>query len=377
MKKNILLLAFTFTIISASWSQLALTLQVPQTGLLLKPQLWNAIIVNSYTVSKNVYLGLTLSDATTGDPVMTAMTSHFAVATGSLQVQETSVAPVTYTSLSGDVANTDPDGYLTAGNYMACYTLFEIQEAGAIPVADQCIPLTVEPVSPPFLNTPFDQQVLNNPFPQFTWIPPAPPGIYSYLNYDFTLVEVNNGQSYADAIEQNLPVYSTNLTDAFLNYPASAISLDTGKTYAWKVIAKNNQQYSAQSEIWTFSITDTGWYSKPGLSAYTKLKRTLDASMSVSVKDLLAYYENNAADSVVSYSIYNIDPQAENSNGPELIDSGMLVLIPGVNLVKFSSEQLHGLSDGKEYLLQIYNSRNEYWYMKFIYYKSEGKAENQ
>lgn len=375
MKKIKLLLILTFFVTTSLWSQLALTLQVPQAGVLLKPQLWNAVVVNSYPASKQVYIGLTLSDVTTGNPVMTALTSHFTVNTGSFQVQESTVSPISYDYLSSDITNRDPDGYLPAGNYSACFTLFEIQEAGAIPVTEQCMPLIVEPVSPPILNTPFNQEVIYNPFPQFTWIPPAPLEIFSYLNYDFILVEVQDGQNYADAIEQNLPVYAANLPDAFLNYPASAISLDTGKTYAWRVIAKNNQQYAAQSEIWTFSVKDTGWFYRQSLSAYTKLKRTLDASMSVSVKNLQVYYENDASDSSIVYTIYKIDPTS-GSGGTELLDSGRVDLFPGANLIDLPPDKLPKLEDGKQYLFQLYNSRNEFWNMKFIYYKSEEKTEN-
>jgi hypothetical protein len=39
------------------------------------------------------------------------------------------------------------------------------------------------------------------------------------------------------------------------NYPASNKTLDTGKVYAWRVIAKNGETFAAQSEVWTFRIT--------------------------------------------------------------------------------------------------------------------------
>lgn len=370
MKKIILFLAFLFPLIHSLKAQFSLTLQVPQTGVLLKPQLWNAVVVNSYPSSRQVYLGLTLSDIATGDPILTATTQQFTIATGSLLVQESNLSPITYDYLSSDITDRDPEGYLPAGSYSACYTLFEIQENSGTAVAQQCTPVTVEPVSPPVLNTPFNQQPIHNFFPQFTWIPPTPLEIFSNLNYDFTLVEVGDGQSAADAMQQNLPVYTTNVTDAYFNYPVSGNSLDTGKIYAWQVTAKNNSEFAAQSDIWTFSITDTGLINtNSNFSSYTKLKRVLDASLSVSVTHLLAYYENEAEDSAAHYSIYNIQPQAQNNQNLQLVDSGTVILSEGINLIDLPAASLEGLDDGKQYLFQLYNSRNEVWSMKFIYYK--------
>lgn len=370
MKKILLLVACACFIATSLLAQITLALQVPQAGILLKPQLWNAVITNSYSSSKQLYIGLTLSKVSTGEPVITALTNQFACPSGTFVVQESSVSPITYDYLTSNVTDRNPEGYLPAGSYVACYSVFEIQENGGTPLAEECIPVTIEPVSPPILNIPFDQEIIHTLLPQFTWIPPTPVDIFSNLNYDFVLVEVQEGQGYADAIQQNLPVYSTNCNDAYLNYPSSALSLDTGKTYAWQITAKNENEFAAQSEIWTFTIKDTILGNGQVSSSFIKLKRDLDASISLSIKNLLVYYENDAGDSSVLYNIYDIDSHSQNQGNAQLVDSGQIILSPGVNLITLFPNQIGNLESGKEYLFQLYTSRNEIWSTKFIYYST-------
>ena len=368
MNKIILVFVYLFSI-TTSFAQLTLTLQVPQTGILLKPQLWNAIITNSYPDAKQIYLGLTLSDVSTGEPVLSATTSEFNVTTGVLQVMESNVAPISYDYLVSAIADRNPEGYLPAGTYNACYTIFVVTEGTGTPLVEECTPVVIDPVSPPILNIPFDGQLIHNPYPQFNWIPPSPLEIFSDLNYDFVLVEVADGQSEADAIEQNLPLYITNTRDIFLNYPGPYAQLDTGKLYAWQITAKNGNQFAAKSEIWTFSLSDTSVQTGAlNFNGYTKLKRTLDASIAAVSDNLLAYYENNAEDSLIQYNIYDID---ENGDALKLVTEGQLNLTAGINLISIPLQGITNIANNKQYLFQIRNSNSETWSMKFICYKND------
>lgn len=370
---NKIVLAFVCLCFCAtSYSQFTLTLQVPQSGILLKPQLWSGIITNSYPDSKQIFLGLTLSDVSNGEPIFTATTSKFYMATGALQFMESNLSPISYDYLSSDITDRNPQGYLPAGTYNVCYTVFLIDENSGIPLVEECTPVIVEPVSPPILNIPFDKQVIHNPYPQFSWIPPTPLEIFSNLNYDFVLVEVQNEQSEADAIEQNLPLYTANVNDLYLNYPASSQKLDTGKIYAWQITAKNNGEYAAKSEVWTFSLSDTTLKTPyENFNGFTKLKRTLDASISSVAERLLVYYENDAEDSLIQYNIYDINENPQNIGSLKLITAGEIKLKPGVNLISIPLEQIHDIANNKLYMYQMHNSRDENWSMKFIYYKKD------
>jgi hypothetical protein len=115
--------------------------------------------------------------------------------------------------------------------------------------------VSVEPLSPPLLNTPGDKDTLDTQYPQFSWLPPMPVNLFSSLNYDLLVVEVKDGQTPEMAIQQNLPVYNIgNYTMQVNSYPASNMGLDSGKLYAWRIIAKNAGLFAAQSDVWVFSI---------------------------------------------------------------------------------------------------------------------------
>ena len=88
-------------------------------------------------------------------------------------------------------------------------------------------------------------------------MPPTPIDMFSNLTYDFILTEVNGGQSATESIKFNIPVYAnTNLSQPNLIYPASFSRLDTAKTYAWQVTAKNGFSYAGKTEVWTFTIQE-------------------------------------------------------------------------------------------------------------------------
>lgn len=364
MKKQLLLICSLFFILVNTHAQLTLTLQVPSSGVLVKPQLWNAVVTSSYTDIKQVFIGITLSDATTGEPILTATTIQFAIETGAVQVNESNLSPIYYEYLSSRVIDRSPEGYLPAGMFTACYTVFIVQENEGSPVAEECIPITVEPVSPPVLNTPFDQDVLQTHYPQFTWIPPTPPEIFSNLGYDFVLVEVQSGQSAGDAIQQNLPLYTTNQPDLFLNYPSSLNALDTGKMYAWQITAKNGNEYAAQSEIWTFSIAEDSILPPPIEinNPYVRLKKELDASISVANDTLKISYNNDPSDSAISYEMAGIDDDAN-----QILITDSILLKPGDNLLNFPLNGNLGFVASRLYEFRLYNSRNEIWSIKFIF----------
>jgi hypothetical protein len=46
----------------------------------------------------------------------------------------------------------------------------------------------------------------------------------------------------------------SHLQDPVNLYPASAKPLDTGKLYAWRVLALNEDQYIDESDVWTFRL---------------------------------------------------------------------------------------------------------------------------
>ncbi|WP_343692802.1 hypothetical protein [Chitinophaga sp.] len=343
-------------------AQVSMTVQLPPTGVMQKAQLWNILLVSASTSPILVQVTLRVTDARTNQPVLTGASRTFILNKGARQLQVGDVSPVTYEYLS-PAADRSANGMLTAGNYIACYSVMRgIGDAWSV-VGEDCLPFAVEPVSPPILNAPANESTVEENLPQFSWIPPAPQAIFSDLNYDFTIVELRNGQSAAEAMQQNIPVYrAAHNKNMFLNYPASAVQLDTAKKYAWTVIANNGNQFAAQAEIWTFKLKSVH-PEKTFIeeAAFVQLKRGLDAPLITCSGTLQMSYSNDADDTAVKYEIIKLD------ESKKIIQSGVLSLNRGPNQLKVALN--NGFAAGQSYLFHILNGRQEYWNTKFIYNK--------
>ena len=351
----LLLLSFRVT------AQVSMTVQLPPAGVIMKAQLWNIVLVSASTRPVDVRIAIRVSDAQTNQPLFTGITRSISLKKGAKQLQLADVMPVQYEYLS---ATTDRsvNGLLSAGNFLACYTL--IVESGGDKGGDQpgedCIPFTIEPLSPPLLNSPADQSVLDTKLPQFTWLPPAPLNMFSDLNYEMILTEVHTGQSAQESVQQNIPVYrAPYLKNIFVNYPSGGLALDTGRNYAWTVIAKNGPQFAAQTEIWTFRIKGVSVNERAYEEAYVQLKRELDGAATTSTGTLQFAYNNEAGDAAVKYEIVALD------EGNKVVQNGELTLKPGANLLQLKLGR--NLNAKQHYLFRLLNKRQERWQIKFIH----------
>jgi hypothetical protein len=368
MRKLLITIIIVLVAISTR-AQLSMTLQVPPSGILLKDQLWTMLLGNTGS-SATVALSMTLTDANTGDQIMNATTEPFALNHGTLQIQGSDLS-IAYSYSSPLVVDHDAHGFLPLGNFQACYNIALYGHIGNTP--EECINIVVEPISPPLLNLPADGSTTENAYPQFNWLPPSPLEMFSYLTYDLILVEVQNGQLPTEAIQQNMPVFMSNYNEnIFSNYPSSYAALDTSKLYAWQVVAKNSGQFAAQSEIWTFKVkADSTANHIIDKDAYIKLQRTLNASVST-VKGILKFhYDNISDDSLITYKITSTD---ENDLGMA-VKEGNLAIGFGENYLTISLEGDNRLVKDKYYLLEITNSRNERFAIKFIYKLPEESTE--
>jgi len=359
LTKRLILLYLLF-LASFAQAQISMTLQVPPTGVMIKNQLWSMLLVNAgHSIS--VRVNLVLLDEKNNQPVLTATSAPILLAKGARQLQARDLGPIQY-SYSGPSfrADADPNGMLPVGSYQACYTVAGV-EKGAAPYAENCIQVNVDPLSPPLLNTPADESRQFTFYPQFTWLPPTPIGLFNDLSYDLIVVEVLPGQGKADAIQQNIPVYSAGFVkNLYMNYPSSYRSLDTSKLYAWRIVALNNGMPAAMSDVWTFRVTTPV---KPGMrqreEPYIELKRDLDPSVASIGQMLKLTYDNTPADSAVAYTITSLEDPAN-----PVVQQGLLTLSRGRNFLDVVLTG--GYAPRKAYLFSMVNGRNETWTVKFI-----------
>lgn len=365
MKQKLLLIPGLIMGLSIK-AQVVITLQLPPLGLTIKPQLWNMSLINTTGASMTAQLTMVMTDAGTGQTVLTATSPTFLLPTGAKAINANSVAPLAYTVGAGYTVDANANGFLPVGVFNICYTLTRWSNDVSDQVAEECVTAEVEPISPPQLVQPGDSDRIIVRRPLFTWLPPTPYNTFSNLRYDWLLVEVQSTQSAADAIQQNVPVLvQSNITFTNLQYPLSMPELDTGKTYAWRVTAKNNGSPIANSEVWSFRLqqftNDTFHASNTGY--YAQLRRSPDASYIISSPVLRFSYLHELNSASVAIKITDI---SNATHSQVQLDSNSLAVKYGANYLSLDLSE-NGLIHKHLYLLELTNDRNEHWYLKFEY----------
>jgi hypothetical protein len=256
MKRNFLrrsvlsaLLAWSITGVQGQFNIVPLAVS----PIYLKAQLWNLTI--SYTGSAPVQgrIQLDMKDIQTHQSVLSAVSTSFRVASGATMVQMQSMEPIVYSYNSPVVIDRSANGMLPLGQYQVCYQLLLTYGENQNAVAEDCEEIAVEPLSPPLLTMPENDSVLSVLTPNFMWVPPAPVTMFAELTYDVLISEVYEGQSITDAVQKNLPLQQAQgLSQPFLSFPLTGPQLEDGKTYAWQVVARDQRQYAAKSEVWSF-----------------------------------------------------------------------------------------------------------------------------
>lgn len=361
---KILFFAVLFCITGAlhTNAQVALAAQVPPAGIMQRSQLWNIVLTNTGRAAVIIKVAVRISDAATGQGVMTGLSRGLQLPTGTSLLHLSDFQPISAEFLSPAMDQRD-EGFMTPGSYIICYSVIVEGDKSGKPASEDCIRFIVEPVSPPILNLPVDKDTLKTSLPAFSWLPPAPLHLFSDLNYDLVLVALMPGQAPAEAIQQNMPVYrSSALRQPFLNYPAGAPTLDTGINYAWMVTARNGRQYSSQTEIHTFRITGAAPVTEEDLSSFVELSREGTGGKPLQAGTILkGAYLNDSGDSVVVYEIISLGQHNK------VVAHGNLTLQPGPNMISIPLEKVGRLTAGNLYAFRFRNTRNESWELKFMY----------
>lgn len=263
-------------------AQVTINAQLPPGGFVQKEQLWNIILVNNNADVLDVSIQLNLQDAFTGEVVLTAITGNIILAKGVKLLKAGDVQPISYNYTQSDLFR----NYLPMGGYIACYRIINNKGRKDAPLTEECIRVNIDPLSPPMLNSPADKEEIATPYPQFSWMPPTPFEMFSNLNYDILITEVLQGQSPTEAIQYNTPIYTKgNIVQPYESYAGSFTKLDAGKIYAWQVIARNGMNYSAKTEVWTFTIGKNKIEKRDISNSYVSLKNSGDDQNIYYLKD--------------------------------------------------------------------------------------------
>lgn len=351
--------------------QILVTSQLPQGGINLKSQLWNITLTNAGVTADRVRISMLVTDRNKGLPVFSAETGVISLLPGVKLLQEKDVQPIVYKIINHNY-NVDlaPNGFLPAGNFDVCYTVLRknVGETGSS-VAEDCSLIQVEPLNPPLLMIPEDLAVIDGQRPFFTWLPPAPMQMFNRLTYDFKLVDVRSRQSPEAALQQQLPLlYKTGILTNNFAYPASAAHLDTGKNYAWQIIAVNNGVPLASSEIWTFRLkrqVEDMPKGDDGLPYY-KLQQGENSGYFLCSGVLKIVYENRGNDTTASIRVFDITQKIKK----EITTTPLVqTLKNGENFISYDLSDNTSPVHKHLYLIELINSKGELWTARFEYRK--------
>ncbi len=338
-------------------AQVNVNVQMPPAGLLQKEMLWNLVLVNNGSDALDVTMQLNLQDAATGQVMLTATTGNLLLAKGVKMIKAGDIQPVSYTYNLPDFARS----YLPMGSYVACYQVINAGVRKESPIAEDCIRFNVDPLSPPVLSSPADKSVIETPYPQFTWMPPTPFDMFTSLSYDLLITEVSEGQSSSEAIQYNTPVYAkSNLSQPYEAYATGFTKLDTGKLYAWQVVATNGLNYAAKTEIWTFKIAPPSWVKQLiEQTPYIKMKRD-NPEKGIAPNGILKMsYTNETTDTLVKVRVKEVSAVNKEAVVFEV------KINRGENLLQKDVQKLLQAREGILYEATISNSRSEVWQMLF------------
>lgn len=342
-------------------AQVNINVQFPPGGLVQKNQLWNLILMNNREDITDLNIKMSLQNAVTGEVVLSAETRDIICSKGVKMITERDVQPVNYNYNSPDLSK----AYLPLGSYIACYRIYHLGAKGEELLGDECVRLNIDPLSPPLLNTPADNTEIETPYPQFTWMPPAPIDMFTSLSYEIAVCEIKEGQKPIEAIQYNTPVYiKAGISQPAENYSTSYAKLEQGKSYAWQVVAVNGMSYSAKTEVWSFTVKKDSVSKIISMAPYVRLT---NASSEINVAHqgfLKMQMQNDFTDSSGLFKVRNISKNKEGVSN--VILQFRLPLSRGQNFLEYDLNKFGKLNKDDVYEVEYKNSIGESFFLKFI-----------
>jgi hypothetical protein len=371
--KKIVLLSALLLVAACLPAQVIISLQLPPMGLTIKPQLWNLSLINTTTADMQVRVEMVMTDVSNNQRVLTGTSKLLLLPRGVKQLQMSDVTPITYNAGSpGYSVDASPNGFLPVGLFNICYTVIKFENDNNERLGEECETLEIEPISPPQLILPLDEEQLDITRPFFAWIPPSPYNTLNSLLYDWVLVEVQSTHSASDALQQNVPILSQqNVSFTTFQYPLSSPELDTSKLYAWRITAKNNMTAIGNSETWSFRVRKYGVdtaTNRPSVINFSKLKKAEDAAYSICTGVLRFEYLHEYRDDSIRVSITDI---SDSQRKILTLENQNLPVTFGQSFHQMDLRNNSGLVDKHLYLVEVVNARQEKWFLKFEFRKAD------
>ena len=168
------------------------------------------------------------------------------------------------------------------------------------------------------------------------------------------MAEVLTGQSATDAVQKNLPVQSTlALQQPALRYPLQGRALEKGKTYAWQIVARDQNQFSAKSEVWTFTVKNDSTNNATDGTSYIKVTSKPLSPVFAINGILKAEYYHELADSVINIKIFNV------KHSETVLFSSAIPVKHGQNFLQYDLTRKLKLDEGECYEARFINAADK------------------
>lgn len=355
----LLLLFIGISSIQISQAQLLLVPEIPQSGIIMRQHVFSAMINNMTGQPVKAMLIVSVADRNLSQPLLEASSGILLLPVGAKRVMYNDLAPVSYQlAAPGYGMEARLNQPLPVGEYLVCYRLEEAGGKSQV-LANECVKVVSEPLSPPQLILPDNKSMLMEAKPVLTWTPPAPVTMFTTLLYNVVVSPLYPDQSPEEAIQRNQPVLVTQSAVNSILYPATYSNLVPGKTYVWQVGATDAGRFGAKSEVFSFTVVPDSVRAIIASAAFVKIQGQPSEVTYLQQGILKLDYSNYAGDSTVKVLIEDMtEPSVRKISFDLRVTAGQNMIQKDINkLGRFNPDHL--------YKLTIINSRKEPAYFRF------------
>lgn len=340
-------------------AQLLLVPEVPQSGIIMRQQLFSAMINNLTGQPVKAILVISVVDRNLSQPLLEASSGMLLIPAGAKRVMYNDLAPLSFQlATPGYGMEAKLNQPLPVGEYLVCYRLVEVGGKNEV-LANECVKVLSEPLSPPQLIQPEDGSAVMDARPVLVWTPPAPVTMFSSLMYNIVVSPLYAQQSPQEAMQRNQPVLVTQASSNSILYPSGYTNLKPGQKYVWQVGATDAGRFGAKSEVFSFTIVPDSVKAIIAAAAYVKIQGQSSEVSYLQQGILKVDYINYSGDSTVRVLIEDLsEPSASRI-------SFDLRVTAGQNMIQKDINRLGRFNPEHTYRLSIIDSRKESAYFRF------------
>jgi len=222
---------------------------------------------------------------------------------------------------------------------------------------------TIKSIAPLQVGYPSNNETVDNKTPVFVWTPPAT-GNNLMVTYSILVVQVQPGQTSAEALLQNSPLLNTtNITNTFYKYPSDAVALQDGNNYAWQVSASSGGQGLGVAEPSSFTVKKVE--NKNGGIDYPVASKVSKERFYVCHGVFYFSYDNMAHQKTLTYTIKRMDKSMENIKSLPVLTLGA-----GMNRLKVDLSHSGQLKNNTYYYLEITDNKKQVYKLMYFYVES-------